>query len=407
MKILFVSHSDSLGGANQSMLQLIKGLIKVNVEVIVLIPKGTGGIANYLESLRCEVIIADYSRCVRTPLELRPIFKYFSNDKLIKSLCNTLKDEGIQIVHSNGSICDVGAIIARTLKINHVWHVREVLGYYDFLLIRPRFHKKLMREAKKVICISKYIENYAKCKYHIQNTKVIYNGFEVNPTHSDYYETKCISDNEKCVHNIIIAGAIYKNKGHEDAIRALNLLVKKYKVDNVKLLIVGTQRSTKRLEDKLKRLVHSLDIDAYVSFMPFCGPKELSEIRKGCDIALQCSRMEGMGRITIESMLEGLFVIGVKSGGTEELIQEGINGWLYEPGKSEQLAEKIMHVLNCKDRELIRETAYNWAVENFSNDRIVSEFMGLYEEIIKENKKSSENDEGRGMVCLPSKSFVK
>ena len=64
-----------------------------------------------------------------------------------------------------------------------------------------------------------------------------------------------------------------------------------------------------------------------VSFIPpIEDTEELRTLRRGCDINLICSKAEGMGRTTIESMLSGSLTIAADAGATPELIRDGETG---------------------------------------------------------------------------------
>ena len=54
-----------------------------------------------------------------------------------------------------------------------------------------------------------------------------------------------------------------------------------------------------------------------------------------------CSRSEAFGRVTVEYLRRGRPVIGTRSGGTPELVEDGVTGFLYEPGDCTALAHRI------------------------------------------------------------------
>ena len=54
-----------------------------------------------------------------------------------------------------------------------------------------------------------------------------------------------------------------------------------------------------------------------------------------------CSDAEAFGRVTVEALKSGRPVIGTRSGGTPELIADGENGFLFEPGKAQELASAM------------------------------------------------------------------
>jgi len=58
------------------------------------------------------------------------------------------------------------------------------------------------------------------------------------------------------------------------------------------------------------------------------------------------SRSEGLGRVIIEALCRGRPVIGSRVGGIADLLEDGVNGVLVEPGESSALAAALVHVLS-------------------------------------------------------------
>lgn len=378
MTILYILHTDGFGGANRSFIQLLKGLNDTRQldHKYVLTPFEEDEIVPLLEDLGCTLIPADFGNCTTVLYGIRESVRYYLKAFKYSRIYDTVKDLGIDIVHTNTSVCDLGAYLAKRLKVPHIWHVRERMDYYKMSVIRP-FHYRRQIESRNttVVCISKYIENYIKDRFGGVRSRVVYNCIDIND-HSKG------SKSDDGIINLVIAGIIVRNKGIEDAIGALDIIVNEYDIRNIRLYIVGTSTDTSKYENELKRMVSGYDLDDNVVFMPFFD--EIDKIRAKCDIALQCSIMEGLGRVTIEAMLDDLLVIGARSGATIELIKEGFNGWLYEPGDSKDLAEKIRYVINLDEKtgDLIRHNAYKWAKETFSTDRISRQIMDIYENAI-------------------------
>ncbi len=94
-----------------------------------------------------------------------------------------------------------------------------------------------------------------------------------------------------------------------------------------------------------------------------------------------CSRMEAFGRVTIEAMKMGTPVIGARSGGTPEVIREGLTGLLYTPGDVKELADKIQQL--CENRQTARqmgEQARRWAMASFTQERHGAEVLAILRE---------------------------
>ncbi len=72
----------------------------------------------------------------------------------------------------------------------------------------------------------------------------------------------------------------------------------------------------------------------------------------------------------------GAAVVGTRSGGTTELITEGWNGYLYEPGDVSELAEKLETL--AQDRPAtarLGSNAAEWARTRFSPERYATDFL--------------------------------
>ena len=62
------------------------------------------------------------------------------------------------------------------------------------------------------------------------------------------------------------------------------------------------------------------------------------------------SRSEGMGRVVVEAFCRARPVVGSRVGGIPDLVQDGTNGLLVDPGDTDGLADALVRVLT--DREL-------------------------------------------------------
>jgi glycosyltransferase involved in cell wall biosynthesis len=104
--------------------------------------------------------------------------------------------------------------------------------------------------------------------------------------------------------------------------------------------------------------------------------KKLFEILKESDILVFTSKPgEGLGLTILEGMSQGLPIISTKCGGPEEIINDGINGYLVDYSNDEdivnQFVEKIkLLIKNPEIYEKISknniEKAKEWTIERFS-----------------------------------------
>jgi len=79
----------------------------------------------------------------------------------------------------------------------------------------------------------------------------------------------------------------------------------------------------------------------------------LLEAYHRCDLLVAPSRFESFGLIFVEAMREGRPVIGCNAGGMPEVVSDGVNGILAEPGDPASLADALKKLIGSRE---LRET---------------------------------------------------
>jgi glycosyltransferase involved in cell wall biosynthesis len=100
----------------------------------------------------------------------------------------------------------------------------------------------------------------------------------------------------------------------------------------------------------------------------------------GLDVAVLCSRAEGMSNALLEYMAAGRAVVATAVGAAPDLIEDGVHGLLVPPGNAVRLAEAIDRLL--RQPELARrmgEAARRRAGERYSREAMVERFTEFYE----------------------------
>lgn len=377
MKVCFFSHGSGTNqdGASLSMLNVMQEMTTRDVDVIAIMAKDIN-----LEAYKTNKRIKFYffpTYDMRMNLSLvnsRTNLHFYIKNKLngfkYVQLCNILKDENIDIIHINGLNNGIGALVARKFKIPYVWHIRQLLQ--EDLNQRLYNQKKvwpLVAEANSVIAISKAVKDKFEKEFH-REIVVIYNGVPV-----DEYrvENHTILENE--VVRLILPGRIVEGKGQLDAVKAVEHCVN-VGLTNIFLYIVG--HSQTEYAYVVKKYVVDKHLSQYVEFQDH-NP-DLRTLRGKCDIGLTCSKKEAFGRVTVENQMAGLLAIGANTGGTVEIIDDGVNGLLYEANNSKELACKITEVVNNRESSRwLAENGYRESQEKYSIERVVDRILIEYE----------------------------
>lgn len=216
------------------------------------------------------------------------------------------------LLHADGSVCDEPKTVCK-------WYQklsRKITGNKPNIVIAP----------------SQFIINMLKSYGFFQKTEFVKLalGTKLNnkKTKKDY-ETI----------DILYAGTLINHKGVDILIKAF----KNLKQDNIKLHILG--KGTE--EDSLKKLAEN---DGRIIFHGFLEGEELNNCYQNANITVVPSVcFDNSPLVIYESFMNGTPVVGSKIGGIPELIDEGHDGFLFEPGNSLDLEKILQRLIESPD----------------------------------------------------------
>lgn len=379
MNILFTSSDAGNTGATYSLANLVDEMNKIGNNTLVVLPKH-GKAEQIFDALNINYIIIPSISWVDNLSEniVRKLIKksvyLLVNPIAVARIRKIIIKQRINIVHVN-SICScVGGQAAIKENCKLVWHIREFL---EEDLNKKFWNKKnslkLIAKSNSIIAISKAVQR----KYNelIQKKiNVIYNGVDINKY---MIEQKTLFNYK--ITKFVIYGRISESKGHMELIKALGVLNKSYL--NWELSIYGEATNLKFLLD-LKQAVKDMGISDKIYFYEHV--ENVKDILLDKDVSFVCSDAEAFGRVTVESMLAKTIVVGANTGGTVELINDGVTGFLYKKGDCQNLYEVITKVLERKyDVTLMTENAQNHVINIFTKEENAKKIFDVYKEILK------------------------
>ena len=196
------------------------------------------------------------------------------------------------------------------------------------------YHQWLRKNTDAVIWVSKLVwklqteglSEIEKKKFHL-----IYNGVDLN--NFNKYPMDC-KDSEGFV--IGYAGRLVADKGIDILLKAFALLYKKHK--NIRLKIAGAD------ENGYWKQLNSLSVELGIhEAVWYCGIEiDMEKFYKSLDLFVLPSVVkEAFGLVLCEAMSCGVPVITTSSGAQEEIIEDGIDGFIIKAGDIEGLAQKV------------------------------------------------------------------
>lgn len=374
MTILFVTHNEGFYGANKSLVALMCLLRdKFGIIPIVLMFR-TGKLCDELEKQQIKYYVIHYYWWVRN--QKTTVFEYLMSKRkqiknifLAKKMAEQLAGEQIDLVYSNSVCTDFGYLLAKRLRVPHIWHLRESLTQFSLHFSLSEWLTKrifLSQNNKRYILISDYMMKFYRKYLPVDRMLKIYNG--INPP--DYQRKDIVHPKLQ----VACVGVVSENKNQLELLQAQALLHNKGV--EIETWFVGVENPPSYLR-KCQSYACENGIENNVHFL---GHKDnVFEFLQDMDLGVVAARDEAFGRTTIEFMMMQMPVVVSRSGANTELMQDGVHGFSYELGNIQALADKIETY--AKYRELIVEhgcQAQKHAMIHFSAEQNAEK---IYEQI--------------------------
>ncbi len=178
---------------------------------------------------------------------------------------------------------------------------------------------------------------------------------------------------------LLFVGRLTEKKGVDYLIDAMPMVLKQ--CPDTRLLIIGNGERA----DVLKRQAASYGLFDSIDFLGSIPNSDLPAYYATADIFIAPSitakggDTEGFGLTLVEAAMSGCLVISTKTGGIEDIIQDGKTGFLVPQKDAKDLAEKIMYSFAHKDEiDKMREAGRIRCIEKFD----WSVIAGRYEELL-------------------------
>jgi glycosyltransferase involved in cell wall biosynthesis len=117
------------------------------------------------------------------------------------------------------------------------------------------------------------------------------------------------------------------------------------------------------------------------------GVSDIPAFLADLDVAVLCSRSEGMSNALLEYMAAGRPIVATAVGAARDLIEDGVHGLLVPPGDAAKLAEAMGRLV--RDPQLARrlgEAARRRARDRYGREAMVERFTSFYERLASQRR---------------------
>lgn len=375
--ILFVITKLELGGAQKHLLNLIDNLDIKKYKIFVFTSQK--GLLLSKITARKEVIT---KKSVFLDRPIHPIKDLFA----LIEIYFFIKRNKITLVHTHSSKAGIlGRFAAKLAKVKVIIHTVHGWSFNNFQhwVIRKIYiylERIAAKFSHKIIVVSNYDKQKGLDNKIGKDNKyqVIYYGINFSEFNQ---KISCFRTDNAISKDTLIVGSISclkPQKCPQDFIRLAYLTLQQ--ISNIKFVLVGNGVLLNKVNLEIKKL------GLQKSIILTGWRDDIADILSGIDIFVLTSLWEGLPISVLEAMLMSKPIIATNTGGIQEVINEGKNGFLIAPRNMALMSGKLVELLkNTELRETVGKNARDYLNSNFQLQRMINSNQNLYDELIKKH----------------------
>lgn len=387
MKVLLLSHTGEMSGAERALLDLLEMRPEGSFEPVVACP-GTGSLAAAVRALGVPVVGMPE---IRLSFRLHPWRTAQGLALMTQSALDVLKlarREGADLIHANSTRAGLIAAAAASLGgPPALVHVHDCLPHGP----AGRLTRRAIGGSAEVVVVNStytaanFGQAAGRARVRVVHYSVDTDRFRpgrISPRHArERLELRSTGP------VLGLVAQLTPWKGQDDAIRMLAALRRRR--PGARLLLLGgakfatgfTRYDNQAYERRLRADAARLGLGSSVHFLGHRA--DLPEILPALDLLVLPSWEEPFGIALLEAMATGLPVVATSVGGPTDILTNGEDGFLLPPRRPELWAEEIDALLEAPDLlARVGERARARAVSGFGRELYLERMLASYSEAV-------------------------
>lgn len=334
MNVVHLTDSPFFGGPERQMLGLAVNLPK-SIQTTILCFRDNGSSAPFVQRLGEAKVDA------RMLTHANPHFI-----AMVADVVGELAAKRADVLISHGYKADIlGLVAARIARVPILAVSRGWTGHTRKVRLNEALDRRFLRYVDGVVCVSDgQAAKVRRAGVPANRVHVIRNA--IDPTRfgeTDPTSRVTLQELFPSPRDVIVVGVgrLSPEKGFDQLIEAARIVTER--VAGAGFVLVGDGPERHALEDR----VRAAGLAGQVVFAGFRG--DVDRLLTGADILAQSSYTEGLPNVVLEACAAGIPVVATAVGGTGEVIRDGANGFLVEPGNPRALADRMLELMRSPD----------------------------------------------------------
>ena len=346
--------------------------MKTKIIMLATSPNYHGGIASVLRMYQNSRLWDEYDiKWISTSIDKNLFLKiFYVIHALIVFSFHLHKAKIVHMHYSSPISAKRKCIFAYLVKLFGKRLISHIHYGNQLMTVDKKYYSYLFDKSDVVIVLSNTIKNLLIERFSIssEKIKVIYNPAPIDVA----WNSKNTSGRLK---QILFIGTICANKGYDTLLKAFSLVSNKYPEWRIVFAGVGEL-------SKAKETAQNLRISDKVSFIGWADKQKKYHLLNTSSFLCSASYAEGFPMAIIEAWSFNLPVICTPVGGVVDVIIDGENSLLFEPGDYTELARQIERfIVDEYFRESVSKEGHKLIESYFSLDIIASQISNIYKRL--------------------------
>ncbi|WP_321795353.1 glycosyltransferase family 4 protein [Caballeronia sp. J97] len=387
LRVLAVDQSGALGGAELSMLEVVKNM-RGDVQTV-LFDDGPFRIALEAVGVKVDVLDGKSLGDLRKDGKARPGAGMIRGAlRLLRGTLQKSRDADVIYVNTQRAMV-IGAIAGLISRRPVVWHLRDIVSEDHFgraQLAIIKWCTKLMLEHVIANSTASAAAVTALTRLREERLDVVFNGISAEPfmklESAGQHELRARFGLPQDAFLVGCFSRLARWKGQHVLLEALR------ECPDMHAVFVGAALfGEHEYEAELRACVLEHGLADRVHFLGF--QDDIAACMKAVDIVTHTSIMpEPFGRVIIEGMLSRRPVVATRAGGVMDIVDDGENGLLCAPGDAAELARILERLKsNAPLRERLVEQGYVNATSRFGTQQYVQSVEKILNDVAKKARR--------------------
>jgi glycosyltransferase involved in cell wall biosynthesis len=386
IRVLYLQSNSEIGGSDISLLRIVENLDRSRFCPVVVLPS-PGPLTEEFQRHGAKVFSVPEMLKLTTRKGQLYHFTYLANYPFaVARLLRLIRDERIDLIHTNSLHNLYGYLAARLARRPHVWHVREIVSQSATVRALEVFLAR--RFADRIVTVSAasaqmFVEGEERYPPHL---RVMWDGVDLgkfNPLNNG----QRIRSELGLTPAASIVGLVCRldhGKGVDVFLRAAALCREEF--PDARFVVCGGEvEGQEMIAREATRLSRELHLDDVVRFTGWrYGPNDMPEVHAALDVLVSASVLpESFGLSLIEAMATGKPVVTTNIGGAPEVCVANETALLVEPRDPKLLANAILTLLRDPAKaEAMGRAGRQRAERHFDAHCHARDLQLLYDEVL-------------------------